>query len=76
MDRPEGFRTIAELAQYVGVSKRTIQNWIATLKVPDASVVYGNGLKLWSPTDAHKVLIHRQKTLTSTRVAKRRITAT
>jgi predicted DNA-binding transcriptional regulator AlpA len=75
--KPEGyekFRTVAELAQYVGVSTRTMERWHKDGVLPRPERVGPMGMKLWSPDQASAVLERRIARLPSTERSERRIT--
>jgi excisionase family DNA binding protein len=52
----EGYRTVAELAEYVGFNVRTIERWAAAGRIPAPERTSRQGWKLWSPTQAIEVL--------------------
>lgn len=59
--KPEGFksyRTLVELAEFLGVSPRTTQRWYAAGLLPEPDFTEG-GLKLWSPDQAAEALNKR-----------------
>lgn len=71
----KSYRTVSELAEYVGVTPRTIARWFAEGVIPTDVVRYGpTGTKLWSTDQASKVLEYRMIRLPSARFARRRIT--
>lgn len=49
-------RTVAELAEFLGVSPRTIERWHKDRKIPDPDVVTAAGWKLWSKEQASEIL--------------------
>lgn len=52
----ESYRTVSELAEYVGVSARTVERWHRNGKIPNPAVVTEAGWKLWSGDQASKIL--------------------
>lgn len=49
-------RTVSELAEYVGVSARTVERWAANGDIPEPAAVTEQGWKLWSPQQASNIL--------------------
>ena len=45
-----------ELAQYLGVTTRTVRRWMHRSDFPKPSIRNDKGYKLWSPTDVKAVL--------------------
>lgn len=75
--KPEEFksyRTVSELAKYVGVTPRTIERWFKEGVIPTEVVRLKDRTKLWSPDQASKVLEYRILRMPSVRDARRRIT--
>lgn len=76
--KPEGlesYRSVSELAAYTNVSSRTIERWWKEGHIPE-TLKTNDGMKLWSPDAAQKVLEYRMLRLPSTRFSRRRITRT
>lgn len=77
MKKPEGcesFRSVSELARFVGVTSRTIERWYASEVIPTPAQVTDTGMKLWSPEQAQTVLDFRMSKLPTERMRRRRIT--
>lgn len=75
--KPEGYetwRSVSELAKYVGVSVRTIERWWNEGKLPKPHFCE-DGMKLWSPTASAKVVAMRLDNLPSEVARQRRITS-
>lgn len=75
--KPEGyenFRSVSELAEYVGVSTRTMERWYKEGVLPEPERVGGLGMKLWSPDSSAAVLNYRIGRLPSSVESERRIT--
>lgn len=49
-------RTVAELAEYVGVSTRTVERWASNGTIPEPAAVSDQGWKLWSPEQCGEIL--------------------
>lgn len=74
--KPEGreqWRTVSEVAEYVGTSTRTIERWWKEGKLPEPERFGDAGTKIWSPQQCSEILGYRILRLPSTRAAKRRI---
>lgn len=76
--KPEGYeshRTVSEVAQFLGLSTRTIERHWREGRIPEPAHRFGNmGTKLWSPEQCNEMLVMRLGRLPSARAAKRRIT--
>jgi excisionase family DNA binding protein len=60
-----GHRTVAELAQYLGVTSRTVERWYAAEKIPAPAYVDERGWKFWNVEQCKEILewwMERKKT--------------
>lgn len=77
--KPEGresWRTVAEVAHFVGTSTRTVERWWREGRLPEPERFGKQETKIWSPEQCAKILEYRMLRLPSTRAARRRITKT
>ena len=61
----KGYRTVAELAKFLGVSDRTIERWYAAGKIPKPAHIDERGWKFWSHEQSREILewhLNRKKT--------------
>lgn len=75
VNKPEGyerFRSVSELAEYVGVTPRTIERWWTAGKLPVPSYM-DERLKLWSPSECTEILRIAQANLPSTKSERNRL---
>lgn len=57
----ESYMLPGELAEYLGVTTRTVRRWMHDSTFPKPSVRNDKGFKLWSPQDVRRVLEWRLK---------------
>lgn len=72
-ERYKNFRSVSELAQFVGVTSRTVERWFADADIPEPEYVTRDGMKLWSPDQCTAILEFRMRKLPSRQKAERRI---
>jgi excisionase family DNA binding protein len=70
----ENWRTVSEIAKYVGVSTRTVERWWKEEKLPEPFRFGNQGTKLWSPEQCAALLVQQIGRLPSSRASERRIT--
>jgi DNA-binding transcriptional MerR regulator len=73
-DRYRNHRSVAELAQYVGVTARTVERWAADALIPECEHRTKDGMKLWSQEQCAEILEFRLRKLPSRQREARRIT--
>ncbi len=67
-----GYRTVSELAAYVGVSARTVERWWVNGEIPEP-VRTEAGMKLWGPTQCRMILDRQWHKTKAAKKAERRI---
>lgn len=67
------YYTVSRLAEFVGVSERTIERWYAGGILPEPELRAEHGTKLWSPEQAREVLARRIRNSPGERARRRRI---
>lgn len=77
--KPQGyetFRSVSEIAKYVGVSARTVERWYEAEVIPPPAHRTEAGIKLWSPEQCQRILDWRISQLPSEKRRQRRIMKT
>lgn len=51
----KGYRTVSQLAAYLGVSTRTVERWYSTGKIPKPALVDDRRWKFWSDEQCREI---------------------